>query len=100
MRVLANAENVLRLFRQASPIGFARLNLSIQTRCRLPGPSGFVQKRSGQSDQIRLTLCDDVFGLLRLRDQTHGNGGQSRLRFDASREADLVIGSDRYLLRA
>src|SRR3954453_23969206 len=57
-------------------------------------PVRIAQQFPGQKNGVRGTAADDLVGLMRIRDQANGAGGDAGLGADRAREWHLVAGTE------
>ena len=57
-------------------------------------PGGLAERRAGEEDDVGIAGGQDLLGLLRRGDETHGTGRQPGTLADGPCERDLVAGAD------
>ena len=70
-------KNVLGFAGQAAPVLVLRVHRAVQGHGGFPAPAGLVHEGAGQRHQIGVAALQHGFGLGRLGDQAHGEGGQA-----------------------
>src|SRR2546426_3566608 len=90
-----------RLLRRGlrAPVLRRRENLATEFGGGVPAPARVVEHGTRERDHVGLAGRNDLFSLLRFRDQADGDGGKPGGLPDRLREQHLVAGTERYLLQ-